>query len=219
MNDIIVRSTVRERLEALGGTRREAWVVGGIVIAIVLGAILLWSRGAPSHIAAPATATDAVSSPEQPTATGSLATPATVVLVHVAGAVRRPGLYELSADARVADALRAARGPLRRADVDSLNLAEPVVDGSKVEVPVRGRASSASAPAPVPSASPSVAVVDINVADAAALETIPGVGPVTAAAILEYRAEIGSFTSVDQLLEVSGIGPVTLENLRPYVTI
>ena len=140
-------------------------------------------------------------------------------MVHVAGAVHRPGLYELSAGARVADALRAARGPLRRADVDSLNLAEPVVDGAKVEVPVRGSAAPGTVPAVVPSASPSVAVVDLNIADAAALETIPGVGPVTAAAILEYRTEIGSFTSVDQLLEVSGIGPVTLENLRPYVTV
>jgi competence protein ComEA len=217
MTEIIVPETWRDRLASSLGRRRESWVVVGLVAAVVLGALVLWQRGAPARIAPPATA------PAAPAAIGQPATPATgaqseVVLVHVAGAVRRPGLYELHAGARVADAIEAARGPLRRGDLDQLNLAESLSDGQKVEVPLQGR-SAAAPPVTAPSPTPSVAVVDINVADQAALESIPGIGPVTATAILDYRGQIGSFTSVDQLLEVSGIGPVTLEDIRPYVTV
>ena len=219
MNEIIVRSSLRERLEALGGRRHQAWAVAGVVAVVVLGALFLWSRGGTTRVAPPATAPAASAAPPQAQAT--VAAPAGVVLVHVAGAVRRPGLYELDAGARVADAVRAAGGPLRRADLDALNLAESLVDGAKIEVSARGQTaagSSALTAAPTATPSPGVAVIDLNTADAQQLETIPGVGPVTAAAILEYRSQIGSFTSVDQLLEVPGIGPVTLENMRPYVT-
>ena len=219
MNEIIVRSSLRERLEALGGRRHQAWAIAGLVAAVVLGALLLWSRGGTARVAPPATAPSVVPATEQ---SAQVATPgpAGAVLVHVAGAVRRPGLYELDAGARVADAVTAAGGPLRRADLDALNLAESLADGVKIEVPVRGRAlAGGGAIAPGATPSPGVSVIDLNTADAQQLETIPGVGPVTAAAILEYRAQIGSFTSVDQLLEVTGIGPVTLENMRPYVTI
>jgi competence protein ComEA len=143
-----------------------------------------------------------------------------VLLVHVAGAVHRPGLYEMPAGARVADAVQAARGPTERSDLDALNLAEPLQDGLKIDVPRRGEALAA-APAPQPGASaagPAVPV-NLNVADQAALETIPEIGPVTAAAILEYRAQVGSFSSVEEVLEVSGVGPATLEAMRPYVTV
>jgi competence protein ComEA len=218
VNEIIVRSTLRERLEALGGHRREAWTFAAVVAAVVLGALWLWSRGSAPRIAPAATSATSVQAPAAPPSPA--AAQSGVVLVHVAGAVRRPGLYELGSDARVADALRAAGGPTRRADIDSLNLAELVADGAKIEVSRRGQTTTAApAGGVVPTPTPSGTVVDINTADAATLETIPGVGPVTVAAILDYRGEIGSFSSVDQLLEVSGIGPVTLENIRPYVTV
>ncbi|MBA2313265.1 MAG: helix-hairpin-helix domain-containing protein [Actinobacteria bacterium] len=140
--------------------------------------------------------------------------------MHVAGAVRRPGLYEMPPDARVADAVQAAHGPSRAADLDSLNLAEALVDGLKVEVPRKGQTPVTSAvpglPSPAPSAGP---MVNLNTADQVALETIPEVGPVTAAAILEYREQVGSFTSIEELLEVSGVGPATLEAMRPFVTL
>ena len=137
--------------------------------------------------------------------------------MHVAGAVRRPGLYEFPSGARVADAISTAGGPAAGADLSQLNLAELLVDGSKIQVPRRGRAAPAVGAAPSPT--PSALTVDLNSADQAALETIPGVGPVTALAILQHRDEIGGFQSFEQLLDVDGIGPATLEAIRPYVTI
>jgi competence protein ComEA len=118
----------------------------------------------------------------------------------------------------VADAIEAAGGATRRADLDLLNLAEPLVDGYKVGVLERGAESPAPPSAPAAPGAPGGAVA-LNSADQAALETIPGIGPVTAAAILAYRDEAGPFSSVEQLLEVSGIGPATLESVRPYVTL
>jgi competence protein ComEA len=138
----------------------------------------------------------------------------------VAGAVRRPGLYKVASDARVADAVRAAGGPTPRADLDALNLAEPLVDGTKIDVLQRGEVAPPGAGVtPAPEGAAPAALIPLNSADQAALESIPEVGPVTALAILEYRTEIGGFSSIDQLLEVSGIGPATLEAIRPYVTL
>jgi competence protein ComEA len=129
-----------------------------------------------------------------------------------------PGLYRLDAGSRVADALQLAGGPLRKADLDALNLAQPLTDGVKIEVARKGERVAADVSVDV-SPSPSIAVVNINTADEAALETIPGVGPVTANAILDYRSRIGSFSAIEQLLEVNGIGPATIENIRPYISI
>lgn len=138
--------------------------------------------------------------------------------MHVAGAVRKPGVFALPPGARVADAIALAGGALPRADVDALNLAAPAVDGAQILVPFRSDDSVATAPAPL-SSSTSSTTVSLNTADQAALETIPGIGPVTATAILEYRASIGSFESLEQLLDVTGIGPATLESMRPYITL
>jgi competence protein ComEA len=218
--DIIVPSTWRERLEAISGRRRDLWAVLGLVALVVAFGVVLWRGSAPPQIAPPATsgAADEAPAPLSPLPSASPTPPGAVVLVHVAGAVRRPGLYELDAGARVADAVEAAGGPRRPADLDALNLAETLTDGYKVDVPRRGEVAVA-VPPPGASASPAAAPVDLNQADQAALEAIPGIGPVKAAAILEYRAQIGSFSSIDQLLEVSGIGPATLESMRPYVTV
>jgi competence protein ComEA len=131
----------------------------------------------------------------------------------VAGAVRRPGLYEFPAGARVADAVETAGGPARRADLDALNLAALLIDGSKIDVPVTGE----TATLPTASAAPSPATVALNSADQAALETVPGIGPVTALAIIDERDRLGGFDSIEQLLEVDGIGPSTLESIRPYL--
>jgi competence protein ComEA len=218
--DITVPSTLKERIERVAGRRRDLWIAAALVVAVALGALLLFSRSRPARVAPPAVAgvaptpalAPATPTPMPPSAEG-------LVLVHVAGQVRRPGLYELATGARVADALKAAGGPTRRAELDAINLAEAVNDGLKLDVPARGEGVSSLTSGPVPTAASSPAVVNINTADGPALETIPGVGPVTAAAILEYRARIGSFTAIEQLLEVSGIGPVTLENIRPYVSL
>jgi competence protein ComEA len=208
MSEISVPPRWLERLEGLGATRRETILVAGLVALVVFGGLGVWSRGAPASIAPPARASEAVPEPS--------ATSASVVVVHVAGAVHRPGIYELSSGARVADAIELAGGPLPRADMTSLNLAAVVSDGSQILVLRSGTA--VAGPVASPSAS-QAALVNLNLADQVALESIPGLGPVKAAAILQLRAEIGSFDSIDQLLDVTGIGPATLESLRPYVTL
>jgi competence protein ComEA len=125
----------------------------------------------------------------------------------------------------VADAIDAAGGARSPGALDQLNLAEPLVDGQKIQVLGRGAAvpptAGGTTGSTVPGSSPAGAapLVSLNSADQAALETIPGVGPVTATAILDFRAQVGSFSSIDQLLDVSGIGPATLESIRPYVTL
>ena len=137
-----------------------------------------------------------------------------VVVVDVAGRVVRPGLVTLPSGARVADALKQAGGARPLVDLTSLNLARPLVDGEQllVGVPVVGplttegaAAPSASAPAPTPTT-----LVNLNTATLEQLDTLPGVGPVTGEAILDWRAANGAFTSVDELLEVDGIGETTL---------
>jgi competence protein ComEA len=218
MPDIIVARTWRDKLEALAGRRREGILLALVVVGAVLVGVGSWMRGAPATVAPPAVAPKGATGGGAGPAAGRGAR-AAEIFVHVAGAVRRPGLYRMPDDARVADAVRAAGGPRPRADLDALNLAEPLVDGAKVDVVGRGQSLPSSGVAPAPSGASPSAVVHLNTADQAALESIPEVGPVTALAILEYRTEIGAFTSVDQLLEVSGIGPATLEAIRPYVTL
>jgi len=141
--------------------------------------------------------------------------------VHVAGAVGRPGVYAAPAAARVADLVEAAGGPAPDADLDRVNLAAPVGDGERVYVPRRGEA------APPPPAGGGAALgggpppppLDLNTADAGQLDALPGVGPATAAAIIEYRAQQGRFRSVEELVEVRGIGEAKLARLRPRVTV
>ena len=192
------------------GSRREIWVLAAIAAILVFGGLALWSRGAPARIAPPATEDGVTGVPAASPSPGG-------VVVHVAGKVRRPGLYTLPEGSRVADAIEAAGGPSRTADLDLLNLAEVIVDGSKIEVLAAG-----DVPATVPpsSSTPGTPVqIGLNTADQLALEQIPGIGPVTAAAIIAYREQTGSFTAIEELLEVTGIGPATLESIRPYVTL
>jgi competence protein ComEA len=206
MPEILVTDSWPDRIRELIGRRRDGWVVIGVVGVAVLAGLMLAMRPAP-RVAPPMTAPSSPAS--TPTATGAL-------LVHVAGAVRHPGLYQLPVAARVADAIEAAGGPLKRADLDAINLAEVLSDAMKIEVPLIGRTGqqgSVAAPTPSP------IMIDLNSADQATLESIPGVGPVTALSIITTRDEIGRFASIDQLLDVDGIGPATLEAIRPYVTI
>ena len=146
------------------------------------------------------------------------------LVVHVVGAVRRPGLYRLREGARVADAVARAGGAVRGADLAALNLAAPLVDGTQVLVPHRTSSAVPSASGSGGSAGTSdgsgapAAKVSLSSATAEELDTLPGVGPVTAQKILDYRAEHGPFGSVDELDVVPGIGPATIEQLRDLVT-
>ena len=143
-------------------------------------------------------------------------------VVHVAGEVRRPGVYRLGAGARVEEAVRRAGGPTRRADLNAINLAAKLEDGRQVIVPARaGAGAGASAPAggaAPDGAQPPTAPVNLNTATADELGTLDGVGPATAQKILAYRQEHGGFSSVDELDQVPGIGEKRLAALRPHVT-
>jgi len=160
------------------------------------------------------------------------------VVVDVAGAVRRPGVYKFAADARVQDAVRRAGGPTRRAVLSAINLAARVVDGQQIVVPVRGgpgdvaaggvgaaagpgagAAQSAGAGAGAGSSGEPGPVVDLNTASEQELEALDGVGPAIAQKILDYRQEHGGFRSVDDLDQVSGIGPKKLAALRSHVRV
>ncbi|HZC51969.1 MAG TPA: ComEA family DNA-binding protein [Mycobacterium sp.] len=157
-------------------------------------------------------------------------------VVSVVGLVHTPGLVTLAPGARIADALQAAGGAVDGADTIGLNMARPVGDGEQIVVglaPISGRptalgSSVASGSAPMPgtpapvsgSAKPKPGqALDLNTASVEQLDALPGVGPVTAAAIVAWRQANGKFTSVDQLADVDGIGPARLEKLRALVRV
>jgi competence protein ComEA len=170
---------------------------------------------------------------------GPPASPDRPVVVSVVGLVRTPGLVTLAPGARIADAVQAAGGAMDGADTIGLNMARPVGDGEQIVVgiaPVSGQPAvlgssvgSGSAPAsgsppgsgPAPGSTKPKGgeVVDLNAATVEQLDALPGVGPVTAAAIVAWRQTHGRFTSVDQLADVDGIGPARLDKLRPLVRV
>lgn len=162
------------------------------------------------------------------------------VFVHVVGAVGAPGVVDLPASSRVSDAVEAAGGAQADADIDALNLARVLVDGEQIRVPRIGEepgpatgagggtAGGADTGGPAAgggsggAADPHAAgggLIDLNAADAAQLETLPGIGPVTAQSIIDHREAIGRFGSVDELLDVTGIGDATLARIRESVTV
>jgi competence protein ComEA len=152
-------------------------------------------------------------------AAGKLAT----IVVHVDGAVSRPGVHELRLGARVVDAVEAAAGLLPEADRERLNLAAPVSDGQRVWVPRVGEDEPAVVPlsggSTLAGDGSTAPTVDLNTADQAALETLPGVGPSIAAAILRHRDQEGPFERVEDLLEVAGIGPTRLLQIEALVSV
>lgn len=144
------------------------------------------------------------------------------VVVHAAGAVGRPGVYRLAAGSRVADLLDAAGGPAADADLDRLNLAAPLQDGERVFVPVVGHevpAVVAGDGRPGAGADGAAAPIDLNSATLAELDTLPGIGPATAQAILDERERRGGFGSVEDLLDVRGIGEAKLAAIRDLVRV
>lgn len=207
-------------LADLGLSPRAALATFLICLVAALGWWWLKSP-APPPAEAGVPLTPAATAPATSLAAGTSPAVGGTVFVHAAGAVRHPGLYELAAGERVADLLAAAGGPLPAADLDRINLAAPVADGTQVIVPRRGE------PTPTPSvpagdgtgAADPAAPVNINLAGPEELETLPGVGPSTAAAIIEYREASGPFTTVEQLIDVSGIGEAKLAALIDLVTV
>jgi competence protein ComEA len=191
-------------------SRRRALLAGAALLAVLLFGSRLLSHGGSAAPPPPAF--------PPPTFATTTAPPARAV-VHVVGAVRRPGLYRLGQGSRVADAVARAGGATRKADLSLVNLAALVSDGEQVVVPRRGSAvaaGGASAGASGPSGIPT-GPVHLNGATVDQLDALPGVGPVTAQKIVDYRQKHGAFTSVDELDAVSGIGPARLDQLRDLV--
>ncbi|HEU5043958.1 MAG TPA: helix-hairpin-helix domain-containing protein [Nocardioidaceae bacterium] len=168
--------------------------------------------GQPAALVTPAAA------PEAAPAAAPTPSPSRLV-VDVAGKVRHPGIVTLPAGARVVDALQAAGGVRRHVDLSALNLARRLVDGEQVLVGLPPPAGVAAPAASAPGAAATTRMINLNTATEPDLESLPGVGPVTAAAILKWRSAHGPFTAVDQLLDVSGIGDATLAEIAPFVTL
>jgi competence protein ComEA len=219
---------LREAIELRGWTVGR--VVGGglaLVVALAVGWWVTRPPAPPIEAALPVETTTVAAAGPGSTSTSTGSTEPQELIVHAAGAVVRPGVYRLPAGARVADVIDAAGGLSPDADGDRVNLAAPVADGERVYVLRRGEASVPSAPVgPPPTGPPGAddgeapaALVDLNTATAEQLDTLPGVGPATAEAIIAYRTEQGPFTSVDELLEVRGIGDAKLADLRDRVTV
>jgi competence protein ComEA len=235
----LVEAAVPETLRGRVALGPPQVTVLALLVALGLAVTCWWVvRGSPSEIPAPAVMTPGVATASSaPLMTGApsgaagsagiadpstagIADPATAgsVTVDVAGKVRRPGIAVLDSGSRVVDALKAAGGARSGVDLSGLNLARVLVDGEQILVgepaPV-GLAASA-----VPSAgAPGGPLVNLNTASQGELEALPEVGPVTAQAILAWRTQHGGSTSVDELLEVDGIGDATLGQLAPYVTV
>ena len=145
--------------------------------------------------------------------------PTARVVVDVVGAVRRPGLYRLGQGSRIADAVARAGGATGKAELSMVNLAAPLADGEQVVVPKRDAAGAAAGGVAGGSAEagPSTGPVHLSTATLDQLDSLPGVGPVTAQKILDYRAKHGAFSSVDELDAVPGIGPSRMDQLRDLV--
>jgi competence protein ComEA len=183
--------------------RRRALVAGvvALLLLVVAGKLLL----RPAHPAVP---------PPLRVAARAGHTSATTLFVDVVGAVRRPGLYRLKDGSRVADAVTRAGGPTPKAQLELLNLAAWIADGEQIVVPRRGLAGPSVA---APVAGAATGPVHLNSATLEQLDALPGVGPVTAQKILDYRQQHGAFGSVDELDAISGVGPARLETLRGLV--
>lgn len=215
---VAVPPSWHERVDAL---RRDGRVGTALLCLVGIVAGVAWFRlgdssaGTPSAPAAPSSAPGAKAGPATTVAAGSRP-----VVVHVAGAVHRPGVVELREGARVADAVTAAGGVLADAAPDRLNLAAKLVDGQRIDVP---RASDPVVPTTVGGGAaadePGGALVNLNTATKDELEQLPGIGPALADAIIAARTERGGFRSVDDLAEVRGIGDKRLAELRDRVTV
>ena len=195
-------------MTALNLSRTQALVLalGALVLFVVVGHRL--AGAGASRPPAPTARLTAVAAPAS----------ASRVVVDVVGAVRAPGLYRLRQGSRIADAVARAGGATRTADLAAVNLAAPLADGVQVVVPVRAAAGSAAGTgAPGASGAPA-AKVSLASATIDQLDALPGVGPVTAQKIVDFRQKHGPFRSVDDLDAIPGIGPARIEQLRDLVT-
>ena len=189
-------------------SRGRALAYGGLALVVLALAGKATLGGSAPSVTQPRTGADDAVLEAEPAEAPEL-------VVHVVGAVRQPGLYRLAEGSRVDDAIAEAGGPTGKALLAGVNLASPVADGQQVVVPSKGGGAGVVTEA---TAAPGAGGrVHLNTATLEDLDALPGVGPVTAQRILDYREEHGAFQSVDELDAVSGIGPARLEQLRELV--
>jgi competence protein ComEA len=185
-----------------------------LAAAVALVLLLLAAR----FILPAGTTTPAAPLPPPPApGTSATGTPGTRVVVDVVGAVRRPGLYRLQPGSRIADAVARAGGATGKANLAQVNLAAPIADGEQVVVPKRGLTAAPAAGGTGGVAGTPTAPVQLSTATLEQLDSLPGIGPVTAQKILDYRLKHGAFSSVDELDAVPGIGPARMDQLRDLV--
>lgn len=200
-------------VRASAGGQALVWLVGVCVLCIVVTAwVLLHHRGSAVPSPAPSYAPSAAAAPPVPTPTAAM------IVVDVGGRVRHPGLQTLPLGSRVADALRAAGGALRAKDLATINLAAKVSDGELLLVGIPGAALSGSGSTSGSNPAPA-GPVDLNTATADQLDALPGIGPVLAQRIIDWRTAHGTFRTVDELNDVSGIGNSIFAELKPLVTV
>ncbi|MGC1511969.1 MAG: helix-hairpin-helix domain-containing protein [Acidimicrobiales bacterium] len=206
----------RERLELLVvrpvKPTRWAFVAVAVVAAALVGVLLVRRQAPPPELSLPMAGTAA-----EAAVASTTTTTAPELVVHAAGAVRRPGVYRVPPTARVVDLIEQAGGPTEAAQLDAMNLAALLVDGQRVHVPRLGEVVPGASVAEL--GTPSGSVIDLNTATAEQLDTLPGIGPATARSILEERRRKGRFGSVDDLLDVRGIGEAKLAEIRPLVRV
>jgi competence protein ComEA len=195
-------------MSSLGMSRQQTLIVGIVLLAVLALAGTRLAHSGTAREAPPAARASVRAVPARGAA----------LVVDVAGAVRRPGLYRLRPGARVADAVTRAGGPTRLALLSAVNLAAPLVDGTQVLVPARVGDVTQAAGAGQGAAGAGAAKVSLSSATAAQLDALPGIGPVTAEKIVDWRSAHGAFASVDALDAIPGIGPARIEQLRELVT-
>ena len=210
---------IKERLDSL--SRGELAGLIAVLVFTLAGAGLWYSRSLPKPVqiassAGPVVAGEVAGAAPASTSASASAVP---IIVDVTGWVHDPGVYEFVTGDRVIDAVERAGGAKPGADLSILNLAAPLTDGTQVVVSKEGAAGAVGATGSSTGGATAGALININTATATELETLSGIGEVLAAAIVDYRTENGPFTSVEELEDVSGIGPSTLEEIRDQVTV
>jgi competence protein ComEA len=202
--------SLREHLDML--SRGEIAGLMVVLVAVLGGAGLWYARSLPKPV------TIAESGPGAAQQVSSSPSPSVTLIVDVAGAVKEPGVYEFAEGDRVIDAIERAGGSLPKAELSLLNLAAPLADGTQILVPKAGPTAVSGVPGGTTPGS-SGGLINVNTASATELESLSGIGEVLAATIIEYRTQNGPFASVEDLMDVSGIGPATLDEIRDQVTV
>jgi len=198
---------LRERMDSMSRAELTGLVL--VLAAVLAGAALWYVRALPKPVAIAAVSDVAGGG------VGPSSSPTPVpILVDVAGMVHEPGVYDFVLGDRVIDAIERAGGARKGADLSALNLAAPLADGTQSLWPEGGASACGAA-----SGTTAGGLININSADATELEELSGIGEVLAAAIVSYREEHGPFASIEDLMDVSGIGPATLEEIRDHVSV